>query len=179
MPARPRGHVLGAGICALAALVPAPALFWAIPPAAALSASVAPRNINASLVPEACTAACQPALAAQTTCAAAFACLCTDANAQAFAQCMDCVVGPAAVLGTLAQSAAAAVLSEYTAQCAQNGVPVASLTLSLASTSSFPSATSVDDAKSGGAARPVTTPLICISLVLVVVTAFGALEGVL
>ncbi|KAJ7723486.1 hypothetical protein DFH07DRAFT_277768 [Mycena maculata] len=118
-------HLFGpVGIHSLAALAP---VFLLSSPASAL---VAPRNINATLVPTACAPVCQPALSAQSTCGSNFTCLCTNANGNNFAACMDCVVGPNP--GTLAQSAGQNVLSDFVGKCAQNNDPISSLTLSVA-----------------------------------------------
>ncbi|KAJ7152041.1 hypothetical protein C8R46DRAFT_1357641 [Mycena filopes] len=117
-------------IVTLAAL--APLLVSSLPQAASSESALipGPHNLNASLVPAACTATCQPALAAQSTCGTTLKCLCTNANGASFAQCLDCVVGTQP--DTLAQNAANGVLSDYTTRCAQDGEPIAALSLSLA-----------------------------------------------
>ncbi|KAJ7121544.1 hypothetical protein C8R44DRAFT_981635 [Mycena epipterygia] len=123
------------GIPALAAL--APVFLSSLPPVSASVIGVGPRSINASLIPTECASACQPALSAQSTCGTDLKCLCTDANGHSFAQCIDCAVGSNP--DTLAQSAGEGVLSDYTAKCAQDSVPISSLTLSF--NTSAPAAT--------------------------------------
>ncbi|KAJ7053162.1 hypothetical protein C8F01DRAFT_1375332 [Mycena amicta] len=87
------------------------------------------RAINASLIPESCLSTCRPALSAQSTCGTDLKCLCTDSNGNDFAQCIDCVVSSAPATDTLAQSAGEGVIADYTAKCAANGSPIASLSL--------------------------------------------------
>ncbi|KAJ7484798.1 hypothetical protein B0H11DRAFT_2018774 [Mycena galericulata] len=130
----------------LAAL--APVFLLSLPPVSAL-ALVAPRNINASLVPAACTSACQPALSAQSTCSTNLTCLCTNTNGNSFAQCIDCVVGTDP--DSLAQSAGEGVLSDYTGKCAQDNIPISSLTLSFSPTGSPAASPSQAVDKSNGA----------------------------
>ncbi|KAF7343839.1 hypothetical protein MSAN_01965100 [Mycena sanguinolenta] len=139
------GHFAGIPLLALAPIL---LLF------AQVSALIVPRSdINASLVPATCTSTCQPALSFQSNCGSDVKCRCTNANANSFAQCIDCVVGTNP--DSLAQNAGQSVLSgerphpfasfflapstaahnnitEFASDCAQNGLPVSSLTLSFA-----------------------------------------------
>ncbi|KAJ7053199.1 hypothetical protein C8F01DRAFT_1167783, partial [Mycena amicta] len=115
------------------------------------------RAINASLIPETCLSTCQPALSAQSTCGTDLKCLCTDSNGNDFAQCIDCVVSSAPATDTLAQSAGEGVIADYTAKCAANGSPIASLSLVFSAsafasgTGAGASATGIVAQKTGGA----------------------------
>ncbi|KAJ7101301.1 hypothetical protein B0H15DRAFT_991058 [Mycena belliarum] len=118
--------------------------------------ALAPRIIIPSLVPAACTTACAPATADQSTCGGTgeggIPCLCTPTRGANFAQCITCVVGTAPG-DSLALSAAHGVLDDYTSRCAQHGAPIASLTLSLPTASPAPTGAGGNNAKANGAGR--------------------------
>ncbi|KAJ7245655.1 hypothetical protein B0H12DRAFT_1127491, partial [Mycena haematopus] len=71
-----------------------------------------------------------PALSVQSNCGSDVKCRCTNANGNDFAQCIDCVVGTDP--DSLAQSAGQGVLSDFASDCANNDLPISSLTLSFA-----------------------------------------------
>ncbi|KAJ7031745.1 hypothetical protein C8F04DRAFT_677677 [Mycena alexandri] len=160
--------LLDLGIPTLAALAP---IFLLLSLSQGASALVAPppRNLNASLIPAACTSSCQPALSVQSTCGSDnLKCLCTNSNGASFAQCLDCVVGTNP--DTLAQNAAEGVLSDYTTKCVQNGELLSSLSLSLASPTGTASAIV---ATTNAAPKLIRTPHLVLSVIAALQLAFG------
>ncbi|KAJ6602298.1 hypothetical protein B0H10DRAFT_2080586 [Mycena sp. CBHHK59/15] len=127
-------HFSALGLYLLAAL--APIFLFSVPPAVALV--IVPRNLNASLIDPTCLAVCQPALTTQSKCGTPpdFKCLCTNANGNDFAQCMDCVVS--LTPNDLAESAGKLVLTDFYGKCAENNVPISSLTLSVSAAAASP-----------------------------------------
>ncbi|KAJ7769448.1 hypothetical protein B0H16DRAFT_1517861 [Mycena metata] len=161
-------NLLGLG-SALAALAPI-FILSSLPQGASALVAPLPRSLNASLIPAACASPCQPALSVQSTCGSDnLKCLCTTSNGASFAQCLDCVVGTNP--DTLAQNAAEDVLSDYTTKCAQDGEPISSLSLSLAS----PTGTaSVATANPNTATRLIRAPhLVVLSVIAALQLAFG------
>ncbi|KAJ7275867.1 hypothetical protein C8J57DRAFT_1311882 [Mycena rebaudengoi] len=90
-----------------------------------------PRALNISGIDPVCLPNCQAAVSVQSKCGTPpdFKCLCTDENGHAFAQCMDCMASLTS--GSILQSLAQLTLTDFTGKCAQNNLPIASLTLSV------------------------------------------------
>ncbi|KAJ7153898.1 hypothetical protein C8R43DRAFT_1106579 [Mycena crocata] len=91
------------------------------------NASTILEALDESQIPQECLSPCQPILAGRSTCGIDLTCLCTDPMLNNLAQCLDCAL----TTSFSDKFTGGTLMDAYTTSCANNKLPIASLSLSL------------------------------------------------